>query len=486
MVGKNQIQIDSRQFLQGLATSDYMPDGGIGTSSHNITPVATPGVIRATASAAPVGGDTPLMQLIASCEDPRTAPSGTVVHVVMVADDGKLYTSDDNNLTLRHTPSSSSSYTPEQTDMIAFDGRAYVTRVSDVARVTIPNTISDAWTVDETWWTVTKSETLTGGTTVHPMLVYESFMWVADAANLHKVDASENITRNVLQLGDSEKITALGVDPATGLMMIASSTVRTNDSYPARSSFVYLFDGYSSKARRRIPIDAQIVSFRNVGGAVYVFTDNTVGLWNGTGITFLRKLTNVSDSSDTAPYKLKTTRSGNTLYVVDGIDLLAYGEVTPGKKVWYPVYRNQTSSGVLNFVCSAGADDNSSISYSPHIIVNHDTTTVRYLKPLNTTTASTGTLRTPRIYFERPVNIRRVRIFTTGITTTAGIGGVSILDEDGTTTTPTVSGFVVASGTKYRFDFDFNKGLQELQVNINFATQAFGVSRVVVYYDVIE
>lgn len=107
---------------------------------------------------------------------------------------------------------------------------------------------------------------------------------------------------------------------------------------------------------------------------------------------------------------------------------------------------------------------------------------------MSTTVVGSGIYYSPFINMERPINVRRVRVFTTGITTTAGIGGVGLIDELGVTTTPAVSTFVVAASQspKRVFDFDFNKQLQALQLKLTLATQAFAITRVVIYYDVIE
>lgn len=93
-------------------------------------------------------------------------------------------------------------------------------------------------------------------------------------------------------------------------------------------------------------------------------------------------------------------------------------------------------------------------------------------------------------YFPRPVYIRRIRIITTGITTTSGVGGCTIFDEKGNQYNTQVVTFKVPTGLpspQYVFDFDYTSAkLQGVQPRINFDTQAYGIVRVYVYYDVSE
>lgn len=464
-----------------------MPDGGIGPSSYNINPVGQPGVLRAMGSAASVG-DTLSGNILASCEDPRASTTSSTSKFV-VDSTGKLYTLDNDTLTLRATPASSSGYSDATTDMVVFQGNIYITKTTDIVKVTVPSSIGSAWTLDESWWDTTLAQSpLTALNTVHPMLVFENQLWIGDSEKLQTVTTGA-VASTALTLNTNDRITALGIDPGSGLMLIGIATYAGNNASTPARFFVALYDGYSAKVRRRIPVDGLITSFRSVGGTVYVGVGNTVGVWNGSGVTFLRRLSQAGINSSTLPYKSRLSYFQNTLLVADGTDVLAYGDIANGKKVWYPFYRNQVNSNFIGAIVTTTTTTTSGSSGSPNspvIAINDTGTSIRMVEPMDTSLIATGLYYTPKINFERPVNIRRIRLFTTGITTTAGIGGIGIIDEDTNTTTPAVSTFVVASGTRYRFDFDFNKQLQELQLKLTLGTQAFGIIRAVIYYDVVE
>lgn len=481
MVGKKQYQIDAQQFVQGLATNDYIPDGGLGTSSYNLNLIATPGVVRATGSTA-VGGDTPSDRFLASCEDPQGGTT-TSYHRLFVADDGTIYSTGGSSLTLRVTPASSSGYTLGITDMKVFDGAAWITRTTEVAKLQVSGT---TFTYDDDWWTATKGEGALVSNVNHPMLNFEDLLWIADDNKLHYIDSSENVTTDALVLDVNERITALGIDPASGLMMIGTQTINSTDTDESARFFVQLFDGFSAKVRREIPVDGHVTCFKNVGGQVFVFMDGIVGIWNGSGVTFLRRL--LASTTATPIWQQYVTSVENFLIVADGINLLAYGDIANGKKVWFPLYQNQVNSNKLTLVTAMGYDNSATPPMRPYIWLN-ETTNVREIALLDSTTVGAGIMYTPFVNFERPVFIRRVRVFTTGITTTAGLGGLALIDEFAQTRTCAVSTYVVvaAASPRYVFDFDYaGLKLQTLQGKFTLGTQAFGIVRIVIYYDVAE
>lgn len=488
MIGKRQLQIDSKNFVQGLSTSAFVADGGIGTDSYNLNLLGQAGVLRASGPTTP-SGDALGNQIIASAEDPRSSTT-TTDSKFLIDDDGKLYTLSASTLNLRHTPSSSSGFTDGVTDAVSFQGALYVTKTSDIMRITVTSLTS--YTVDESWWVTTKSQSsLTASNTAHPMLVFEGLLWIGDSEKLHSVDTSGTVSPSKLTLNTNDRITALGIDPGTGRMLIGISTNTSRDASATARFFVALYDGFSSKVVRRVPVDGLVSSFVSVGGITYVGMDNSVGYWNGSGVTFMRRLKNAGVNDSRLPYKSRMTKLQNTLLVVDGRDVLAFGDIANGKKVWYPIYRNQVNSNTIGFVVNVNnttTDGTSATPLSPVIAVNElNSTNIRLFEPFDTANAGTAAYYSGKIYFERPVFIRRMRVFTTGITTTAGIGGIALIDETATSRTPTVSSFVVASGTQYVFDFDFSAlKLQEMEAVLTIATQAFGIKRAIIYYDVAE
>ncbi len=107
------------------------------------------------------------------------------------------------------------------------------------------------------------------------------------------------------------------------------------------------------------------------------------------------------------------------------------------------------------------------------------------------TGAGAASLYFNNIYFPRPVNIRRIRIITTGITTAvSGVGNNLFFNESTQTIQTAVPQFIVtaAASPKYMFDYDYTNGkvVMSIQPLITLDTQHFGIVRVYIYYDVAE
>lgn len=464
-IGANQIQLDGTQFVRGMASSDYANDGGFGSSSVGINPRVTPGVIYATASATDISTNV-TGEIIATAEDSQSTAAYDRLFVDASA---AFYTLSSTTITKRHT--GSKTYTFGTTDMVNFNYVTYVTSGTDVAAW---NTSS--LSLDETWWTVTKSKTALTSTNRHPMLVYEQLLWIADGNALWNVNTSATVTAANWSLVSGEFITALGIDPTTGLMLVAVTTSQNySDAYNARN-FVYLYDGYSAKPRRKIPVEDMITSFHVVGSTLYVGYGTSVGYWTGNGVSFLRRLANASLSGATLPYKHHMCNINNTLFVADGSNVLAYGEIVPGQKGFYYIAQGGAS---LYAICNIG---NSKLAYA------YASATIKTVD-ITSKSAGVATFYANNINFPRPVWLRRMRVFTTGITTTggSGIGGVAIIDDKANSNQPATVTFKNSSGTKYVFDFDFmSLKLQMAQPRVGIDTQGFGIIRIILYYDVAE
>jgi hypothetical protein len=484
-LGKNQIQFDATQFIKGQSLSDYSPDGGFGSSTKSVNPRITPGVIYATAATSATS-TSPSGNFIASCEDSQYS---SAQNRIFVDDVGNYYYFNGTDITKQKTASATDKYTFGRTDIVSYAGNSYVSLCDNtsafVDNIAQLNT-SGSWTLDETWWTATVT---TDGAahpgalntlTAHPLLVFEGFLWIGDKNLLHYYNSvSDRAVVSVLTLPVNESIQALSIDPATGLMMISVQVNQNFSDTLTSKFFVYLYDGYSLKPRRKIAVDDLVTAFYPLGGTVFIGYGQNLGYWNGSGVTFLRRLVNASLSSTDLLYKHHFAHIGNVLYYVDGSVLMAYGEIIAGSKVFWNAQQNQVSSTHLNCISNVGSN-------KIGISVGSST-----FKTVDMSTAGTATANfyTVNVNFQRPVFVRRLRVFTTGITTTAGIGLVKIIDENGTFNGTTVNNFVVtaAQSPRYYFDFDFTSlKLQTMQPLVTIDTQAFGIVRIVVYYDVAE
>lgn len=467
MIGNHQLQFGSEQFISGMASSDFSTDGALGTSCTGLNPFVTPGVIR------PLGSSTDIStnvagNIIASCEDSSATSPNNRYFIDDASASANYYSF--NGTTITKVKTGSATYIAGKSDFISFAGFFYGTTASKLTQWDGTNGAG----LNETF------QSLGDGSAHHPMIIYQGFLFVGDGNTLSTL-ANDNTTyaTSVLVLSSKEKIVALGIDPMTGLMMISVQTVYdVSDTIPSLKA-IYLYDGISSKPTRKILVDDLITAFYNVEGTVYIGSGQTLGMWNGNGVTFLRKLMNVTLSNTDLPYKHHFTNIGKVLHVVDGQSILSYGSVIYGKKGFFYTASNPTGSGHLSIVMPLGSNK-MGIAYTTNKVSSFD---------FSSTSSGLASMYFNNTYFPRPTFIRRIRVITTGITTTNGLGGVTFFDEKENQFNTQIVTFKVVStfSPQYVFDFDYtNAKVQAIQPRINFDTQGFGVVRVIIYYDPAE
>lgn len=475
MIGKYQLQFGADQFVTGMSSSDYSTDGALGTSSTGLNPFVTPGLIQPVATGANADSDAIVTgNLIASCEDSQSTGPLNRYFIDDKATSAGYYSFNGTKLTKQHT--GGVTFVSGKSDLVSFDSIFFATTASYLV------TWNGTSTVNETFFA------LTDGVAHHPLLLYQGLLWIGDGNSLTTLAANGSgtgtPTTGVLTLGTKEKIVALGIDPVTGLMMISVQTVYDiSDTIPSLK-VVYLYDGISAKPTRKILVDDLITAFYNLEGQVYIGSGQTIGVWNGNGVTFLRKLKNVSLDNKDLLYKHHFTNIRNILLVVDGASILAYGAVISGKKAFFYTAIGTTKLSIVapvgsnRFIIANGA----TLYTTPFTVTMYD---------LSSGSSGLSSLYFNNTYFPRPVFIRRMRVITTGITTTnsSGIGNVAIFDERGNGYQPQNLTFKVVAPqpTTYVFDFDFtNVKLTGLQPRIGTDVQGFGIIRVIIYYDIAE
>lgn len=466
MIGRYQLQLGAEQLISGMSSSDYATDGALGTSSDQLNPFVTPGIIRAMASAS--NRSTNLSaDLVASSEDSQVVGG---VNRVLVDTGGAIYSSASNGALTKQISAGSDSYSFGVTDMVAFAGNNYISSTTHLVQVN-----TSGWTRTEAFKVFNDSSAL------HPLLVYTGtgLLYFGDGNLLKKMDSTGTVT-TVLTLLTSEKIVALGIDPLTGLMLVSTqASYNPTDSFQLRG-IVYMYDGVSAEFSRKILVEDMVCAFYIVGGTVYVGMGLSLGIWTGSGVTFLRKLSNaqVNLQSD-LPYKHHFANVRNILCVVDGTKVLTYGDVVTGKKGFFYSAAQNNGNSTLGMICNIGNNQLGVGSTSLNFFVYSFTST----------SGGGAALYFNNIYFPRPVFIHRIRVITTGITQTSGIGGCTFFDEKTNQYNTAQVLFVVpaSASPKYVFDFDYGgTKVQAIQPRINIDTQGFGVVRVYVYYDIAE
>lgn len=485
MIGKNQLEIGKAQFSAGMSSSDYVDDGGYSPdNSYNLNPLISRGAIR------PGDQGTDLSTNIADTVIAK-ANESVGSEYLLVGDAAKFYkfVSPSTAPTVIATGAQTTKYRAGITDAVYWAGQYLVSWDTDIAKVDASLT-----TLTESWWQGTKGQSPLTASVAHQFLIYQRLCWVSDKRYLHTIAEDGTPTSQVLDLGNRAQINALGIDPGTGNMLI-STTELGSGIYPwselAGPSFVYLFDGYSSKPRRQIPTESAVTAFYNVGGNVFVgYGVNNLGLWNGNGITHLRKLDYTATAYTTASlYKHKMTSVDNVLYYVDGNKVIGFGEIlVQGKRSFFPFWR-QDVSGTGNISALFNVTDSTNGNKKLGVTFAGASSTYKFYAVSTNSSIGNGIFQSNRMHFPRPVYIRRIRVFTTGVSDGDAPGSLSAFTETGVTDTAFITGsFSNNTGaTKYLYEFDCgNKLLNQLQLQVNWSLTYMCIVRIVVYYDIAE
>ena len=353
MIGKYTLEIGQKSdgtndFVKGMSTGPATPDGGFSNETNACNIMTVPGVLYQQSDITDKTG-TLSGVIVAACPDPYFLNSSNIGLPTgndhyFLTDTGKFYTWNGTSMTLKRTAAlNTSTYNLGNSYIISYQGldatsRVFATNSTDIVM----------WTVDsafnEQWGSVTQTQSLTVGAR-HPMIVYNNTLYFMDKNLVHAWNGT-TFTKSILTLSPEYNIIACGVDPGSGKMMLSvTGGANASDTKHSNSS-IFLWDGIEPTVpSKRIPVDDQITAFHNNSGTVYVFYGNNMGYFNGTGITFLHKLKNVTFSNDMLPYVYKVASSGGTIYVVDGTQILAYGEIMgEQKKVFRYIYTNQAAS----------------------------------------------------------------------------------------------------------------------------------------------
>ncbi len=474
MIGKYQLQLGSDQFISGMASSDYATDGGLGTSSQNLNPFIKPGTIYSLAAGTDISTNVS-GNIIASCED-SSSLSPLDRYMVDDASSAANYYSY-NGTAITKVKTGTATYIQGKSDMVAFNGNFYISGASTLTQ----------WDGTSGAGLNESYKTFVDSSAWHPLLNFINYLYFGDGNLLQQMDTSGTVV-TIWTLPPKEKIVALGIDPSTGLLLISVSSVYDVSDTLSSLKAVYLHDGISATYRRKIIVDDLVTAFYQLEGRVYIGAGQTIGVWNGTGVTFLRKLQYASLSNVDLPYKHHFANIRNILLVVDGYQVLAYGAVISGSGNPYGntkafFYMGQPLSGINHLTAIIPFGTNKfGISYATNKVISFD---------ISSLSGGTGLLYFNSTYFPRPIYIRRIRIVTSNITTNTGIGGVALYTENNFRQPPGLLGqfsVLSANSPKNVFDFDFTdiKAMM-VQPRISFdSAQGFAIYRVYLYYDIAE
>lgn len=475
MIGKEQIVIDGADFVRGASTSNDLTDGGFSPTTQAVNLTYSPGVLNGVP--AMVDKSTNL-----TGEGIAYTPSDvTGINGFILSSNGKIL-SIDSTQTLTSSSALTGTFTVGTSDIINFYAsggadKIYATSTTDICRMD-----TDLTNGNSTWWTVTLGKSALTSSCRHPMLNYIGYVFVADGHRIHRIESDTAGTANVLLLNVQNQITAIGIDISTGQMLIATTHGVNYSGTVATGNRVFVWDGQSTVPSREIVVDSMITAFRNVGGITFCSMPQSVGYWNGNGVTFLRKLVNVTLTGADLPYKNHLTNIGNTLCVIDGNSVLAYGEVVAGRRVFYPMlYNTVGSNSNFSLICTAG-DNKIGVCFPTSKFYTFDT--------VGTGSGTLNTFKTNRLSFPRPVFIRSVHVEYAGSGVSSGDTGRTLYFSTSAAAT-TLTAMSSMDNTTGATVWE-TRGIIGVSERVNWVqfflatSSTAGIRRIIIYYDVAE
>lgn len=467
-LGKKIFQIDYENYAKGMSTSDDIPDGGFSPSTDAINLIAEAGVMYQPAQ--PTDRSTNVVgSVIASSEDPQlVSPADRV----FVDDEGHYYTWNTGpGMILARTDSTNpTGYIPGKTDMVAFDGSVFTSTSTTIVKWTVDTTFTDNFI------------TSLNGSVPHPLLNYNSRMYIGDGNILKRInDASDSTPDTILTLKTFENIVALGIDPGSGNMLISTTQGLNISSTRSNTNQVLLYNPPAAQPVRIIPVDDMVTAFPFTEGQLYAAYGQNLGLWNGSGVTFLRKM-DISFSNLELMYKQHFTSIGPTLYFIEKTRIIAHGPVRQnGGKIFYPAFKNQVNSNNLTHIANIGSNI-LSIGFSIDKFYTWSTTDVA-------TTNSQSFLSNVEI-FDNEYWLRWVRIiYKNQVNNNVDPGSIRFLNEDGVVTTVGQSGLFDIRNTSGASSAskdinNINLKLKQVQTNLLLDTGNPGIRRIIGYGEI--
>ena len=466
MIPKHTIELDAKDFIRGMSDSDHSSNGGFSPSGIHLNPIIIPGVIYSPASLVDSDTDARLTgNIIASCSDDDIFGG---YDRKMVTSDGKYYRYNGTKIPEAALRTDAvNTYTQGFTDMISFAGETYVTTKEKLVR----------W--DETGAIFNASfASFTSTTYPHPAIVYENNAFYGDGNLLLKQTSAGGAPATILTLSADQIIIALEIDPGTGYMLISTTTLLNISNTLRGICRVLWYDGFSNKPIKSAIVDDMVLAFYSVGGTVFVGYGQNLGYLNGSGITFLRKLANVTLDNAQLPYKQRFTNIGKTLYVADGRQILAFGEIQRGSKVFYYAIQNKENTNKLQAIFDVG-QGKIGMSFATNKFFTFDTTSVA--------TTYGADFYSNRYNFPRPVIIRSLFIEYAG-SVANGANPISAYLLGENQTTVQFSSFANTTGAAeyFRESKNLDKKVRTFQLYLVFQNVNPGFRRIVVGYDVVE
>lgn len=472
MVGKNTIVLDAAEWLKGMSSGSELSNGGFGTDTEGVNLISEPGVVYAPAASIDADSDSVLDgdgEIIISINDNDIATS--TEPQFLVSDTGRFFSYNGTKLSAVLQTDGTQSYVTGFSSAITAFGEHYITSKTHLCR----------WDEDAAIFTpqfIAFANTNVG----HPAINFEKKAYFGDGNLLKSLSSAGGAFTTELTLPTTDVIRALGVDPGTGKLLISTTEGFDVSGLLPTRSLLQWYSGTGDTVAKYVEVGNPILSFRTVGSTVFVGYGRNLGFINGSGVQFLRELKNVTYLQEELPYQNKITSIGNTLYIVDGVQVLAYGEVLPGQKIFRYVLQNKVNSNKFRAIFPMG---NGGGSDTTKLGLSLDTETLRTVDLTDTSTLDKFFLMTNWFNFPRPIHIRNLQLEFFKVTSTVNLAITLINQERDNSAITSLDGVITTRRVLRKFG-GFPKKLDAFRLQIEDNTTNTGLKRIIIYYDVAE
>lgn len=349
------ITLDYKNWKAGISTADGVEDGGYSPlyGGHNLQQEKDDLLYPQHAYSTSRWGGTDVTDImdgntanpVIYVKSPAYRNSLNSVFGVLVDSENNPYSHDSINRFTDEGGLSSVNVdftTYGQEDGVAFQDDIYIMADDDIVYVNL-DTNGGYSSADSNWWSNTRGHAkLVGEKCIS--IVVEDTAYFIEKNKVHIWDGSSS-QENALTLPPDFYAMA-GIKHPNGRDFIVLGTVKDTANKVAGTGYrAYYINTTDLEFTDEVPIDAEVHGIWNVGGTLYVTTYNWLGIFTGTGIEKIYKLTNPllvaedSPADDVRPYLIRTHHGTVTdqgyLLIPDGDKVLAIGNVGGGTIMWH-------------------------------------------------------------------------------------------------------------------------------------------------------
>lgn len=465
MIGKHQLIFDQKDWLRGMSSSTDVSDGGFSTATRAVNLTKEPGIVYGPAARVNSDTDTTLTdEIIASAPDHQTvSPRDRLV----VCENGTYLSYNGTKLSAVLNTDGTYTYQVGFTDFINFAGASFITKKERITKW------SGTSTFDHSYFTFTNTSL------PHPALVYENNAYYGDGNLLLRQTGVSATPTTIITLPSNDIIMALGIDAGTGKMLISTTSHLAISGQLQGVNKLHWYDGSSNKVGKVVIVGDIITSFESVGSTVYVGYGTKLGFINGSGVEFLWQLRNITLDQQQLPYQHKIMSIDGILCVADGDQILAFGNVLRGQRVFWYIYKNAENSNDFKSIFPVG---NHKIGLS--------VTTTKFdtfdIANISTMESNALLIDTNYVNFPRPISVRNLRLEFFSNIASSGNVDVLISDEEKDSRTLTHNPGIVTNVRVLRDYSGFVSKQDSISIRINSIATNAGLKRIIVYYDFVE